>query len=50
MSAVDAKAVAPLRRSRRAASLTAQVLWNIQIEDDAKVEQQRYESSKTCRQ
>ena len=26
--------VAPVRRSRRAASLTAQVLWNIQIQDE----------------
>nr|CAB3225065.1 bromo adjacent homology domain-containing 1 protein-like [Phallusia mammillata] len=36
MSTMEKKPVQPVRRCRRAASLTAQALWNIQIEDDSK--------------
>ncbi|XP_078489989.1 uncharacterized protein LOC100180444 [Ciona intestinalis] len=38
---------APLRRSRRAASLTAEVLWNIQIEDDRKANNKPHKKNST---
>uniref|UniRef100_H2YX47 Uncharacterized protein n=1 Tax=Ciona savignyi TaxID=51511 RepID=H2YX47_CIOSA len=40
----------PVRRSRRAASLTAEVLWNLQIEDDKKNKEKSERKNSTSKE